>query len=139
VENGSIGDAGIDHQRAQAAVARQVLAAQRHRRRAAAVLGEHAGGTTARRQFDQRQVAPVFLADAGFGRAKAHAGNGEKSFGGGGGVIDGHDLGRRRVVQREAQSLAACGNPKKSALTLRRLKGFGYRRGMPDFRELTEG
>jgi uncharacterized DUF497 family protein len=87
-----IGDAGIDHQRAQAAVARQVLAAQRHRRRAAAIPGKHPGGPTARRQLDQRQVAPVLLADAGLGGAEAHAGDGEQGFRGGSGVVDGHGL-----------------------------------------------
>jgi hypothetical protein len=61
-----------------------------------------------------------------------------------------------KVVQREAWSLAARGNPKKSALmnllrsraveqktlssplriTIRRLDGFPYRRGIPDCRKV---
>jgi hypothetical protein len=46
-----------------------VLTADLHRRGAEAVLGEHAGGTAARGEFDQGQVAAIGLADAGLGTA----------------------------------------------------------------------
>ena len=58
-----------------------VIAAKRDRRRAATVLREHARRLTAGRELDQRQVAPVLLADAGLGSAKADAGDGEQGFG----------------------------------------------------------
>ena len=67
-----------------------MAAADLYRRGAKTVLGEHAGDRAAGVERDQREVAPIGLADSRFGNAEAHAGNGEEGFGGGSGVIDGH-------------------------------------------------
>ena len=86
-----IGDAGIDHQGPDFRLAGQMLAAHLHRGCTEAVLGEHAGHGGTGVQGDHGQVAPIGLADTGFGSAEADTGNGEQGFGGRRGVIDGHE------------------------------------------------
>ncbi|MPN26403.1 hypothetical protein SDC9_173827 [bioreactor metagenome] len=92
-----VGDAGVDHQSADFLAARQMLAAELDRRRAEAVLGEHAGDRATGVKGDQRQVAAVLLADLGLGDAEADAGHGVKLIGGRGSVIDGHGKGSNSI------------------------------------------
>jgi hypothetical protein len=67
-----IGDAGIDHQRANFLASRQMLAAKLDRRGAETILGEHTGHRATGIQRHQRQVAAIFLADFGFSNTEAN-------------------------------------------------------------------
>jgi hypothetical protein len=72
------------------ALARQVLAAQLHRRRAEAVAGEHTGRDAALGQTHDQQVAPVRLANPGHRDAEFNTGHRIQFGGVGGEEIDGH-------------------------------------------------
>jgi hypothetical protein len=61
-------------------------------RSAKAVLRKHTCYGAAGIEREQRQIAPVKLADSGLGDTEAYAGDGVKGFGSGSGVIDGHVL-----------------------------------------------
>ena len=67
-----------------------MAAAQLDRCRAETVLREDAGDCASFVERQQREVAPVQLADARFGEAQADAGHGEQGLGSGGREIDGH-------------------------------------------------
>jgi hypothetical protein len=108
---GGVGDAGVDHQRTNAATARQMLATQGNRRRTAAILSEHSRSAAPRCELDQRQVAPVLLADARLCRAETNAGDGKQGFRGGGGVIDGHES----LLEYDQGSKTARHNPRTAS------------------------
>ena len=74
-----------------------MVAAELDRCRAEAVEREHAGHRAAGVEFDERQIAAVFLADFGFGDAELNTGDREKLIGGGRGVIDGHSNGSKSI------------------------------------------
>jgi hypothetical protein len=73
-----VGIAGVDDHGADGRAARQMLAADLHRRGAEAVLREHAGHAGAFVQQQHGQVLAVGLAHAGLGHAQSHAGDREE-------------------------------------------------------------
>ena len=67
-----VGVTGVDDENARLALL-QGLAAPEHRRGSGLGLGEHARGRGAEVHHGDEQIRSVLVADAGFGRGKAHA------------------------------------------------------------------
>ena len=81
VAGAGIGVAGVDHERANAALALEMLPADDHRRGAKAVLREHAGGVRARIEDGEEQIVALPPLDLRGGGAERHARNGQQLVG----------------------------------------------------------
>ena len=90
--------AGVDHQRADASVAGEMAPADRDRRRAEAVLREHARGDGSGLEQREHDVVALPVLDPAGRGAERHARDGQQVFRARRGIADGHGQGRLWVT-----------------------------------------